>query len=221
MNSIRSDSDPKPAAQLKMKAPVDDSTNSEDKSNDEPVPCALQSPDMFAGMAMLDQASGLMPNKIKVEAGEYEAKIIDDLCEPAEWDALDPDYLSKQHAFLAAAKRHDWASVREALVVDGSLINVTPSGRWSALHQAAHAKALDAVKMLLQHGANPLLRNRDGKTPSEVTTDVQVQAALKAAEPTPVAASGFDFITAPEPAPAKAETRSEQLHSNKEQPQHR
>ena len=91
----------------------------------------------------------------------------------------------QQHTFLDLAKSHDWASVREALTAEPSLVNVTPGGRWSALHQAGLSGNPGAVAMLLLFGADPTTRANDGgtlKTAREVAASDEVQLLLSAAE---------------------------------------
>ena len=75
----------------------------------------------------------------------------------------------QQHAFLDRAKAFDWAAVKVALIAEPNLVNVTPSDRWSALHQAALSGDAEAVKLLLRFGADlhSRARHEDGtlKTP--------------------------------------------------------
>jgi hypothetical protein len=90
-----------------------------------------------------------------------------------------------QHTFLDLAKSHDWAGAREALTAEPSLVNVTPGGRWSALHQAGLSGNPGAVAMLLLFGADPTARANDGgtlKTAREVAASNEVQLLLSAAE---------------------------------------
>merc|ERR1719373_1297162 len=58
------------------------------------------------------------------------------------------------------------------------IVNVQPSGRWSALHQAAESGNAEAVKFLLAHGANLEVLTSDGKTPKDVA-DSKVVALLE------------------------------------------
>eukprot|EP01045_Picozoa_sp_COSAG04_P021919 COSAG04_NODE_2405_length_4198_cov_2.319102_3_plen_180_part_01 len=88
---------------------------------------------------------------------------------------------AEQHDFLNLARDFDWGGVRAALEASPGLINVTLSGRWPALHQAAHAQDPKAVEMLLGFGADPLAKNRDGKTPRELATEAAVRELLEAA----------------------------------------
>merc|ERR1712070_439108 len=81
-------------------------------------------------------------------------------------EALPPTDM--QHKFLDAAKISDFKTVREMLEETPTLINVQPAGRWSALHQAAHAGKPAAVKMLLGKGASVTLMTRDKQTPHDV-----------------------------------------------------
>ena len=85
---------------------------------------------------------------------------------------------SDQHAFLDLAKRCDWVGVEAVLATQPGLVNVTPSRRWSALHQAAKTNSIDATRMLLVYGADPLALNRDGKTARDLATATDVQEVL-------------------------------------------
>ena len=87
-----------------------------------------------------------------------------------------------QHQFLDLAKQRDWARVRGALEANPGLVNACVSGRWSALHQAADADSIDASRMLLQYGADPLALNRDGQTPRELASLDELAGVLRAAE---------------------------------------
>eukprot|EP00973_Karenia_brevis_P088186 12228304-Karenia_brevis.AAC.1 len=52
------------------------------------------------------------------------------------------------------------------------LINVQPSGRWSALHQAAEEGRLKAVMFLVANGANIEAKNSENEMPVNVTQDM-------------------------------------------------
>ena len=58
------------------------------------------------------------------------------------------------------------------------LVNTDIARRWTALHQAASANDINAVNMLLRHGADPTKRNRDGHTPLDLTTNDEVRVVL-------------------------------------------
>ena len=107
--------------------------------------------------------------------------------------------MSAQHAFLDLAKAYDWAAMDGILRQShpGGLVDAQPAGRWSALHQAADCGDLQAVKMLLGHGASPLVRNEDGRTPRDLAEDPRVRGMLEEA---------YDKLhgTAAAPAPAPA-----------------
>ena len=87
------------------------------------------------------------------------------------------DHLSVARALSNLARlrhaRGDAGSVRAALEASPALVNVTLSGRWPALHLAAEAQDPKAGEMLLGFGADPLAKNRDGKTPRELATDAE------------------------------------------------
>ena len=88
----------------------------------------------------------------------------------------------RAHEFLNLAKRFDWEAVEEALKADPSLVNVQPSRRWSALHQAAHSNDRDAVAMLLRCKANPLAVSAQNETPRQLTTLDEIAELLLQAE---------------------------------------
>jgi hypothetical protein len=76
--------------------------------------------------------------------------------------------VAKQHLFLDHAKSFDFKTCREMLEETPELVNMQPSGRWSALHQAAEAGKPTAVKMLLSKGADVNLKTKSGQTPRDV-----------------------------------------------------
>ena len=76
--------------------------------------------------------------------------------------------LAEQHAFCDAAKDNDWDLVKELIEATPGIVNCQPSGRWSALHQAAAAGQPVIVKHLLAKGADKKCVNRDGETPLQV-----------------------------------------------------
>ena len=90
--------------------------------------------------------------------------------------------LQEQHDFLDQAKEFDWDAVRKALDTSSDLVNVTPSGRWSALHQAALSGSTEAASMLIQRGADPLKLVPDGRKPSDVADSDAMRKMLLQAE---------------------------------------
>jgi hypothetical protein len=90
--------------------------------------------------------------------------------------------LELQHAFCTEAKHFRFDNVKRMVSARPSLVNVQPCGRWSALHQAAAAHNVEAVRWLLAHGANPLSITRDGKQPSAVTSCDSCRQHLALAE---------------------------------------
>eukprot|EP01043_Picozoa_sp_COSAG02_P038366 COSAG02_NODE_2951_length_7674_cov_3.531881_7_plen_622_part_00 len=97
----------------------------------------------------------------------------------------EPPTLAEQHAALDLAKKYDWAGLEATLAASSSpkaLVNAQPSGRWAALHQAAHRGRADVVRMLLRFGADPLAPTRDGRTARELARDQVVCALLQEAE---------------------------------------
>lgn len=51
----------------------------------------------------------------------------------------------------------------------------------TALHMAAYQSDLEAVKMLLKHGADPDITDHHGATPSGMTDSAEIRAALNKA----------------------------------------
>ena len=65
---------------------------------------------------------------------------------------------------ICVAASWGWVSkVRQRLAEDPDLVNAV-SARGGPLHEAARAGALEAVKVLLDAGADPGRRNEEGKT---------------------------------------------------------
>ena len=56
------------------------------------------------------------------------------------------------------------------------------------LHFAAFKLKPEAVRVLLQHGASPLVLDRKGRTPAEDTSDDNIAAEIMAAQTARVAA---------------------------------
>ena len=59
-----------------------------------------------------------------------------------------------QHTFLDHAKSHRWDKVMQMVELNPNIINVQPSGRMSALHQAVLFKNLEMVEWLLKRRAD-------------------------------------------------------------------
>lgn len=85
-----------------------------------------------------------------------------------------------------------WGSkVRERLAEDRRLVDAV-SARGGPLHEAARAGALEAVKALLEAGADPGRRNADGKTARDLARErpdqpwcVKVAELLEGSAPEP------------------------------------
>ena len=79
-----------------------------------------------------------------------------------------PPTLQEQHVFLDIAKAQNFALVRQQVRANHALVNVRPSGRWTALHQAALAGDINTAQFLLDRGADTSLLNRNGQTAQQV-----------------------------------------------------
>lgn len=90
--------------------------------------------------------------------------------------------VAQQHQFLNKAKDYDFEAVRALVGDNPGYVNCQPSGRWSALHQAAEAGNVETVQFLLDHGADASVLTSDGQTPLDVAHK-DVQSLLTAARP--------------------------------------
>eukprot|EP00913_Durusdinium_trenchii_P033252 g31129.t1 len=86
---------------------------------------------------------------------------------PAAKRAAKAPAIAKQHEFLDKAKEYDLEGVKAMLEETPELVNVQPAGRWSALHQFAENGDADAVRYLLEMGADRDAKNKEGQTPLE------------------------------------------------------
>jgi cytohesin len=68
--------------------------------------------------------------------------------------------------------------VRKELQNEPALINVL-DGRGTPLHEAARGGSAQVVRFLLERGADPTLRDADGKTPLDLATDPAVRELLR------------------------------------------
>ena len=73
-------------------------------------------------------------------------------------------------------KDWDFDQVKAMIEAEPRLVNVQPSGRWSALHQAAASGEREVVEWLLSKGADRAAKNRDGQTPLQVADGPTVTA---------------------------------------------
>jgi poly [ADP-ribose] polymerase len=99
-----------------------------------------------------------------------------------------PPTIAEQHAFLDAAKAFNFAKVKSLIQKDAAYTNAQPSGRWTALHQAAYKGDEGMVSFLLSNGADIKVTTTDGKTPEKVAIEQghpKCGALLTAAAPAP------------------------------------
>ncbi|KAF6778441.1 hypothetical protein AHF37_02090 [Paragonimus kellicotti] len=61
--------------------------------------------------------------------------------------------------------------VAELLIQHGANVNVTDLWRFTPLHEAAAKGKFEICRLLLQHGADPTKKNRDGHTPIDLVKD--------------------------------------------------
>eukprot|EP00434_Breviolum_minutum_P037200 symbB.v1.2.032978.t1/scaffold4020.1/size47400/11 len=87
--------------------------------------------------------------------------------------------LELEHDFLDNAKSFNWAAVKDLLQENPDLINVQPSMRWTALHQAAFDGNAEMADFLLKQGADPNAQTRSGQTPAEVAKNQAVKDLIE------------------------------------------
>lgn len=88
-------------------------------------------------------------------------------------------YLGNTACSRASRKGH--IAVLRALCAAGADADIENIKMQFPLHFAAFKKHPDAVSVLLAHGANPLVLDRKGRTPSEDTSDDSIRDVLRSA----------------------------------------
>lgn len=78
--------------------------------------------------------------------------------------SMNPMEVTPLHS-AAAAKATE---IVRMLVESDAPVNLKQHGGWTALHAAADNGDEEMIKILLQHGADPLAQNDDGKTPAQI-----------------------------------------------------
>lgn len=82
-----------------------------------------------------------------------------------------------QTAFHWAAKRNKLRALRTMLIY-GKCINLYDLNRMTPLALAAQNNNYDMVVLLCDNGANPFMRNIEGKKPSDLCTDFKTKSYL-------------------------------------------
>ena len=88
-----------------------------------------------------------------------------------------------QTPFHWAAKRDKIRAVRTMLMY-GNCINLLDSNKMTPLALAAQNNNYDMVQLLCENGANPFIKNIDGKKPSDLSTDFKTKSYLNYIEDT-------------------------------------
>jgi ankyrin repeat protein len=68
--------------------------------------------------------------------------------------------------------------VKQLLAYGADLAAASQNRRWTALHVAAESNSWDTVRTLLNGGADPLARTRDGKTALDLTLGLHIQTRI-------------------------------------------
>ena len=88
-----------------------------------------------------------------------------------------------QTPFHWAAKRDKIRAVKTMLMY-GNCINLLDSNKMTPLALAAQNNNYDMVQLLCENGANPFIKNIDGKKPSDLSTDFKTKSYLNYIEDT-------------------------------------
>lgn len=88
-----------------------------------------------------------------------------------------------QTPFHWAAKRNKLRTARIMLLY-GKCINLLDSNNMTPLHFAAQNNNYDMVQLLCENGANPFIKNIDGKKPSDLCNDFKTKSYLLYVEDT-------------------------------------
>lgn len=83
-----------------------------------------------------------------------------------------------QTPLLIAVRNNQLASATAIANKDSSSINIQDFYGWSALHYAAKNNNTDLVKLLLEKGADAFVKNKDGQTAVDYSTDVTTKNVL-------------------------------------------
>jgi ankyrin repeat protein len=86
-----------------------------------------------------------------------------------------------QTGFHWAAKR-GYKQILELMIFFGNHTNLLDMSNRTPLHLAALNNNLEIVELLLKNKANPYLKNKDGKKPSDLATDAKVKQVIGQAE---------------------------------------
>ena len=82
---------------------------------------------------------------------------------------------------ICQASRRGKTVILRMLLKENADPNIPNEKLQRPLHSAAFKKQPNAVNLLLQHGANPLVLDRKGRTPAEDTSDESIRDAILAA----------------------------------------
>ncbi|MDR2548100.1 MAG: ankyrin repeat domain-containing protein [Rickettsiales bacterium] len=97
----------------------------------------------------------------------------------AKIDAVDKLGWTPLHCAVSSCRTKAIETLLEAEKID---VNATDKYGQTPLHLAVENGHIDIVKALIEKGANPLLRNKNGKTPRELATNDDIEELLKGAE---------------------------------------
>ena len=101
--------------------------------------------------------------------------------------SLNPSFASSNYVlpyyrrkFLRNCSRTDYLLIMKHLLSVPSIrINHCDRSTGTALHYAAEADSVEGVRLLLEHGANPEIRNSEGKLPVDLTKIDVIRNLLK------------------------------------------
>ena len=83
--------------------------------------------------------------------------------------------MSPQEQIFDAAKRGDVVALRKLIAADPALVNVKDNQGQTPLHYTALCLNPDAVKLLIEKGADPLIKDLEERTPSYYASEMRAQ----------------------------------------------
>ena len=143
----------------------------------------------FFGQTPLHTVAATRPRKFRDGSGGDRNPVVEMLLKNgAKVDALDK---WDQTPLLALINHSPDVKVAEKLIDSGANLNHVSRADGSALHMAAERGLHEMVDLLIRKGAPLLLKNAQGRTPSEHARDLQqtMQSAFGAAKAAPIAPS--------------------------------
>ncbi len=80
------------------------------------------------------------------------------------------------------ATKNDYIGIVKVLLKNKANVNAADENEYTPLHWAAKLGYTEIINILIENGANPLLKNKDGKTPGDLARYGNIKKLLEKAE---------------------------------------